>query len=353
MRIPFTRLGYGLFSLTSRRCVGLWFAVAIGMCLAWPSQAQDKIVVAALRSTGAMPLFVAQDLGILAAERLTAQFKFFDTATPVPLAIVSGDADFGVNAFSAAFYNLAGKGALRIIGGTARAEPGYRQIGFVVSPRAYEANFRSLKDLPGKTIGLTTVGSTFYYGVWLQAKRHGFDYAEIKFVPLQTFSNSIAALKGGQVEAILLPSSLAIPVHERGDGRIIGWDDGTPWQISGLFTSTRNVSERRPMVEAFVRAYVRASRLIFDAVLRLDAAGNRTKGPGHDQVLDIIAKYLGQKPEQVSAGIGYIDPEGRLKVNDIYDQVAFWQSQGLVDKGVNPKDFIDLSFIPGHLDLPR
>lgn len=323
------------------------------MLVTGPALAAEKIVIATLRATSAMPLFVAQDFGLFTAEGLAAELKFFEAGTPIPLAIVSGDADFAATAFTAALFNLAGKGALKIIGGTARGEKGYRQFGYVASPKAHGEGLRSLADLPGKSVGVTTIGAPYSYGIGLLAKKYGFNYAEVRQVALQTFPNSIAALKGGQVDAIVVPANLAVAIVDRGDGHVIGWDEETPWQLSGMFTSTRNIAERRATVEAFIRAYQKAARIVFDALLRLDGEAKPIIGPDHDRVLDVVARHAGQRPEQIKASLGYIDPEGRLKVQDVHDQIAFWQSIGLVDKSVDPRALMDLSFIAGHFELPK
>jgi NitT/TauT family transport system substrate-binding protein len=76
-------------------------------------------------------------------------------------------------------------------------------------------------------------------------------------------------------------------------------------------------------------------------------------GSNHDAMLAIVAKAVQQPPERIAVGLPYVDPEGRLNVADIYNQVAFWQSQGQVDKTVEAKAIIDLSFVRGHFNLPR
>jgi len=58
-------------------------------------------------------------------------------------------------------------------------------------------------------------------------------------------------------------------------------------------------------------------------------------------------------PATVLAGANFIDPEGRLLVSDIYRQVAWYQAQGMVDKSVSAKTVLDLSFIKGHLQVPK
>ena len=59
-----------------------------------------------------------------------------------------------------------------------------------------------------------------------------------------------------------------------------------------------------------------------------------------------------QPPALVATGLPYIDPQGRLDVGDIYKQVQLWQSQGQVAREADPKAFVDLTFVKGHLNVP-
>ena len=45
--------------------------------------------------------------------------------------------------------------------------------------------------------------------------------------------------------------------------------------------------------------------------------------------------------------------QGRLLVDDIYAQVAWYQANGMVDKDVSAKNVLDLTFIKGHLNVPK
>jgi NitT/TauT family transport system substrate-binding protein len=48
-----------------------------------------------------------------------------------------------------------------------------------------------------------------------------------------------------------------------------------------------------------------------------------------------------------------MDPQGRLIVQDIYDQVAWYKAQNLVDRSVDARSFLDLGFVQGHLRVPK
>jgi NitT/TauT family transport system substrate-binding protein len=322
--------------------------------LAGPALAQtQKVSLAVLKLSSSGMAFIAKDAGFFAAEGLDVEFKFFAAAQPIAVAVTSGDADFGVTGLTAGFYNLAGKGALKMIAAQSRDEPGYRLNAYLVSPKAFAAGFDSLQKFPGRTLGITQVGSTFHYNIGRLAQKYGFDLASVKLVPLQSIPNVISALKGAQVDAVILPGTPAIPLINAGEAKLLGWvGDETPWQLGALFASAKIVAERRATVEKFVRAYQKGASAFAAAFPTRDEQGNARPGKGYDEALAIIAKYTEQPPEVVRKGLAYVDPLGRLKVKDIYDQVAYWQSLKLVDADVDPKGFLDLSFVAGHFDVP-
>ena len=130
-----------------------------------------------LRLSSSAPVFIAQDKGYFRDAGLDVELKFFDAAQPIAVATTSGDIDFGVTAFTAGLYNLAGKGTLKVIGGMSREKAGYPLIGYFASNNAYAAGLKTPKDLAGKRIAVTQVGSSFHYSLGLLADKYGFKLA--------------------------------------------------------------------------------------------------------------------------------------------------------------------------------
>ncbi|HEY5129104.1 MAG TPA: ABC transporter substrate-binding protein, partial [Bradyrhizobium sp.] len=84
-----------------------------------------KAKVGVLRLSSSAPVFIAQDKGYFRDAGLDIELTFFDAAQPIAVATASGDIDFGITAFTAGLYNLAGKGTLKVIGGMSREKAGY------------------------------------------------------------------------------------------------------------------------------------------------------------------------------------------------------------------------------------
>ncbi|MBP2302316.1 ABC transporter substrate-binding protein [Azospirillum picis] len=310
------------------------------------AQAPEKATVGALALSSSGPIFIAKAKGYFAKEGLDVDLKLFTSAQQVPVAVASGDIGFGVTGLTAGFYNLASKGAVTIIAAQSRDEPGFPLSAYMATNAAYDAGLKTPADLKGKRIAITTIGSTFHYMVGILGQKHGFTVKEVTMVPLQGVPQMVAAFKGGQVDAVIAPSTVSRQLAADGAGRILGWvGDETPWQLGALFTSPAMIKEHRPAVEKFMRAYKTALAEYHAAFNSRDAAGKPVKGPGYDELLAIIAEATKQKPEIVAEGLPYVDPQARLLVEDVVNQVKFWQSEGQVDKALDPKSVMDLSFV--------
>ena len=341
--------------MLNRRAVmgAIGAALTVGLGAA-PAVAQEKTSIGVLALSSSAPVYIAKAKGYFAKEGLDVDLKIFTSAQQVPVAVASGDVDFGVTGLTAGFYNLASKGAITMVAAQARDEPGFPLSAYVATKAAHEAGLNKPADLKGKRIAITTVGSTFHYMIGILGQKHGFTVKDVTMVPLQDMPKMVAAFKGGQVDAIVAPVTVARQVVADGAGTIIGWaGDETPWQLGALFTSPKMVSQRREMVAKFVRAYQTATAEYHAAFNTRDAAGKPVKGPNYDELLAIVAEATKQKPEIVAEGLPYIDPQGRLMVDDIYNQVKFWQSEGQVGKALEPASILDLTFVKGHTGVPK
>jgi len=282
-----------------------------------------KAKVGVLRLSSSAPVFIAQDKGYFREAGLDIELKFFDAAQPIAVATTSGDVDFGVTAFTAGLYNLAGKGTLKVIGGMSREKPGYPLIGYFASNNAYAAGLKTPKDLAGKRVAVTQVGSSFHYSLGLLADKYGFKLSDVKVLPLQSLSNAAAALKGETVDAALLPVSTARTLMDAGGAKLLGWvGDETPWQLGAVFASTRTLADK-PLVTKLLAALTRADREYHDAILASVADG---KAPINDKtkpLLEIIAKYTNLPVEQVVGNCAYIDPDGKLDVKNVGNQISW------------------------------
>jgi NitT/TauT family transport system substrate-binding protein len=298
-----------------------------------------------LRLSSSAPVFIAQDKGYFREAGLDVELKFFDAAQPIAVATTSGDVDFGVTAFTAGLYNLAGKGTLKVIGGMSREKAGYPLIGYFASNNAWAAGLKTPKDLAGKRVAVTQVGSSFHYSLGLLADKYGFKLSEVKVLPLQSLSNAAAALKGETVDAALLPVSTARKLMDDGGAKLLGWvGDETPWQLGAVFASPKTLADRA-LVTKFLGVLTRADREYHDVILSAMKSGVAPVDDKTRPLLEIIAKYTNLPVEQVVGNCAYIDPDGKLDVKNVANQIDWLQQQGFVDKGFSVDAIIATDYV--------
>ncbi len=180
---------------------------------------------------------------------------------------------------------------------------------------------------------MTQVGSSFHYSLGLLADKYGFKLADIKLLPLQSLSNAAAALKGETVDAALLPISSARKLVDDGGAKLLGWvGDETPWQLGAVFASPKTLTNK-PLVTKLLAALERADREYHDVILAGVADGKAPINEKTKPLLEIIAKYTNLPLEQVVGNCAYIDPDGKLDVKNVANQIEWLQAQGFVDKG--------------------
>ena len=304
-----------------------------------------KAKLGVLRLSSSAPVFIAQDKGYFRDAGLEIELKFFDAAQPIAVATTSGDVDFGITAFTAGLYNLAGKGTLKVIGGMSREKAGYPLIGYFASNNAYAAGLKTPRDLAGKRVAVTQTGSSFHYSLGLLADKYGFKLSDVKVIPLQSLSNAAAALKGETVDAALLPASTARKLMDDGGAKLLGWvGDETPWQLGAVFASTKTLSDK-PLVTRLLAALARADREYHDVILAAVSDGKAPINENTRPLLEIIAKYTNLPVEQVVGNCAYIDPDGKLDVKNVGNQIAWLQEQGFVDKGFDADAIIARDFV--------
>ena len=321
---------------------GLLAMTAIGAARA---DELSKAKVGVLRLSSSAPVFIAQDKGYFKDAGLDVELKFFDAAQPIAVATASGDVDFGVTAFTAGLYNLAGKGVLKVIGGMSREKAGFPLIGYFASNNAYAAGLKTPRDLAGKRIAVTQVGSSFHYSLGLLADKYGFKLSDVKVLPLQSLSNAAAALKGETVDAALLPVSTARKLMDDNGAKLLGWvGDETPWQLGAVFASPKTLANKA-LVTKLLGALQRADREYHDVILAQVKDGNAPINEATKPLLEIIAKYTNLPVEQVVGNCAYIDPDGKLDVKNVANQIDWLQGQGFVDKGFDADAIIARDYV--------
>ena len=205
--------------------------------------ADTKINVGALRFTSHAASFVAFERGYFKAEGLDVEFKFFQAAQPMAVAVASKDVDYAVTAISGGLISLAEKGAAKVIGGALMEEAGIDGQKILASDAAFKAGLTSPAKMDGKSYAVTQAGSSFHYMGSKIAAKEGI---KVSFKPLQKVGAIIGAIKSGQVDAWSIVPHIAKPLDKGGAVHIIGnvADYLPDYQVTVVFTSADNCRQQ-------------------------------------------------------------------------------------------------------------
>ncbi len=310
-----------------------------------PAFAKTKINVGALRFTSHAASFVAYERGYFADEGLDVEFQFFQAAQPMAIAIASGDVDYGVTAISGGLISLAQKGAAKVIGGALQEEKGIDGQKILASNAAYGAGLTAPAALDGKLWGITQAGSSFHY---MGSKISAAEGVSLKYKPLQKVGAIIGALKSGQIDAWSIVPHIAKALAGAKKVKIIGSvADYIPnYQVTTVFTSTRNTRERKDLVKRFLKAFSMGAD-DFNAALVDKTAG----ADAAEAMIKLIHKYVytsrpyAKAAPSIRNGAMRINKNARLDLGSIKDQLAWFQSEGLIAKDVTLDMLVDKSFV--------
>jgi NitT/TauT family transport system substrate-binding protein len=233
---------------------------------------------------------------------------------------------------------------LWIVADKGREWPGYPLTAIVVQKELWDGGLRGVRDLKGKRIGVTQLGSTFHLHIGTILEKEGLTLADVKVVPLQALSSVMEALRGKQVDAIVIPQPFPGTAESQGFGKILAWaGDVYPWQVATVFYSRKFAADRERAV-SFMKGYVKSSRYYYDAAL-VQKDGRIQPGKAYDEVVAITAKFTGAKPEIIRLGFPYQDRNGRLLVPDIEKQMAWWVRHGFMKATIPLEQIVDTSFV--------
>lgn len=337
----------GLLTAVSVACTA-----AFGIFAAAPSAQAETVKVGVLRYVSSGGLFLAVERGYFKQEGLDVDLKFFEAAQPIAVAVVSGDTEFGVTALTGGFYNLAGKGALKLIGGQGMEKKGYEGNLIIASNEAYAKGLTDAAQLKGKSIGISQFGSSFHYQIGQIATAQGFKLTDVALKPLQSLPNMMAALKTSQVDAIIVASHLGKMLASANDGKIIGRvSDIAEYQYGGLFTATGTITKNPELVKRFFRAYRKGTEDYAKAFLVKDKDGKITFNADTDLAAEQIAKFVypGQEAAKavplVKASAFYVADKAMFDPKDIAAQVAWMKENKLVDESVDASKLVDTTFM--------
>ncbi|HXE29759.1 MAG TPA: ABC transporter substrate-binding protein [Stellaceae bacterium] len=240
--------------IMSRRAALAGLAGSLAVLRAVPARAATKLRVgkAVAENWGNVPLDIGMQFGIFEKHGIEVEELIFAGGAKLAQAVTAGEVDIALSGGPDMAY-LA-KGAPEIAVGTIADTAAF--MGISVGSKS---TARSIDDLKGKKIGVTSQGSTTYWLVYQLNRAKGWtgDDAAKPIVIGGSPAAGFAGLKTGDIDADVGGTSTGYQLEERGDGRLLidCSEYVPPIALYLIFASTALVKQNPEAVRGFLKGW--------------------------------------------------------------------------------------------------
>ena len=233
----------------------LLLAIAAVLLLAAPATALDRIRIAV--SNPNMPnltVAMAQHKGFFKDENLDAEIIRMNPNVAIT-ALATGDVDY-CQLFGAVVGGAIAGLPVRIVAGYLDNWP----MTLIAQPE-----LKSLKDLRGKTLGISSFGATPDVAARLMIRQAGIDPdKEIKILALGSDAARLTALKQRVVDVVVISPPADAQMEKQGYRILARAYELFSFPYLGLGTHTRKIKEKPDEIRRVIKATIRANRFIRD-----------------------------------------------------------------------------------------
>lgn len=230
-------------------------AAAVVIFFSSPAAALDRIRVAV--SNPNMPNLTAataQRNGFFKDENIEAEIIRMNPNVAVT-ALATGDIDY-CQLFGAVVGGAIAGLPVRVVAGYLDNWP----MTLIAQPE-----IKALKDLKGKTLGISSFGATPDVGARMMIKQAGIDAdKEIKIVALGSDAARLTALKQRVVDVVVISPPADTQMEKQGYRILARAYELFSFPYLGLGTHTRKINERPDEIRRVIKATIRANRFIRD-----------------------------------------------------------------------------------------
>src|SRR6516165_401624 len=308
------------------------------------SEAQDKQIKLAYCSQllCGVPYEVARSGGHFKAHGLDVQLVYTRGGNAAMQALVGGAVDYAATALDVAVQAYANVGAdIRRFAVTGRLP-----LFAVVTAPDTASQIQSIKDLEGRTVGISALGNADHALTLYLLKQAGADAQKVKFATMGV--NLLEALRQGQIDVGVVQEP-ALTLLRRAGARVLvnamDLEDakhhlGGSFEFMGLAVRTKEIEGRRPEMVALAAALadaLKALRAMTGDQLSAALPKEMTTGLDLKELGEIIARHRDSLyPETVTIDL---DAAKRVEQSLI--------AAGLIKPGASMSGLHDTSIVGG------
>jgi NitT/TauT family transport system substrate-binding protein len=230
-----------------RACVG---AAAVALLLVAPASAAEKLRVgkAVPEAFSFVPLDVGMRKGFFANNGLEIESIAFTGDARMQQAMASDSLDIALGSGPAMAFIVRGAPIKAV---AAMAGPPLL-LAIVVRPDGP----KTVADLKGKKISVSTAGSLTYWLVSETSRRQGWGPKGIEIAPMGAMPGQIAALRRGDIDGAIMDIGNAFELEKRGEGRtLVRFTDIKDFHIHVIFATNKLIAEHPDAVRGFLKGW--------------------------------------------------------------------------------------------------
>jgi ABC-type nitrate/sulfonate/bicarbonate transport system substrate-binding protein len=187
---------------------------------------------------------------------------------------------------------------------------------------------KTVADLKGKTVSVSTAGSLTYWLVSETSRRHGWGPNGINIAPMGAMPGQIAALKRGDIDGTIMDIGNAFDLEKKGEARIlVRFTDIKDFHIHVIFATDKAIASKPQVVRNFLKGW-------FETIAFMRS---------HKAETVKVAKEVMEKDEEIS---------GR-----VYDELMpMFSDTGRFDKAALAtlsKSYVELKLLPSEPDMSK
>lgn len=120
-----------------------------------------------------------------------------------------------------------------------------------------DGSVKTVADLKGKKVGVSTVGSLTYWVADELSRQRGWGAGGIEIVPVGAFKSMLAALKTKQIDGIVTDVATAYEMEKSGQGKILYrfGDLVKDFHIHVIFATNKTIANRPDAIRAFLKGW--------------------------------------------------------------------------------------------------
>jgi len=311
-------------SRTASLVVILWVFCATELS-AQEKSASDKVRIAVATSSLAFLVpFVAKDRGLYLKQG--SEVEIIQMRPNVAMAaLISGDIDY---------VELIGS----IIRGAAKGLP-VRAISTGIKAPFFsfvaQHKYKTMKDLKGAVIGMTSIGGTNHVSTRLTLRQFGLDpEKDVKLLAIGDEKLMYEAFKIGRVDSVVVAPPFSVQLKREGFPLLAHTAEYVTIPFSGLGTTVERIKSNRPQIKRLLKAEIEALRYI-----QANAAGTT----------EVIRKRFNMEEklarESYDVVVNAFSRDGRVPLDGVDILLQIEKDQKLIPATVTPQMVVEPSLV--------